>query len=179
MRILSCLKFKFNSAYLLLFMLIFVTACSNTQSRSGNVVSEKVSEKAPNKHKKMTEEDLLFSLLRNEYLYWKGTPYRLGGNNKKGIDCSALVQAVYKNSFNIVISRTTNKQAKSGFFVYPNALKVGDLVFFKTSWKVQHVGVYIGDNQFLHASTSKGVMLSSLDNVYWRSKYWQSRRILH
>lgn len=175
MRTLCQSIFRFKAIYLSLFMLIFVTACSNTQSIPGDVVSEK----SFTKHKTMGEEDLLFSLLRNEYIYWKGTPYRLGGNNKKGIDCSALVQAVYKNSFNMGLARTTNKQAKSGFFVYRNALKVADLVFFKISRKVRHVGIYIGDNQFLHASTSKGVMISSLDNVYWRRKYWQSRRVLN
>ena len=170
-------------------MLIFVSACSNTQSISESVVSEDASEKSAAEQKAektddkaektMSEEDLFFSLLRNEYLYWKGTPYRLGGNNKNGIDCSALVQAVYKNSFNITIARTTNKQVNLGFFVYQNALKVADLVFFKISWKVRHVGVYIGDNQFLHASTSQGVMISSLDNAYWKSKYWQSRRVIN
>ena len=70
-------------------MLIFVSACSNIQSTSGNVVSANASEKSPSistDDKTMSEEDLLFTLLRNEYLYWKGTPYRLGGNNKNGID---------------------------------------------------------------------------------------------
>ena len=126
----------------------------------------------------MTEDDLLFSLLRNEYTYWKGTPYRLGGVTRKGIDCSALVQAVYKNSFKISLPRTTKWQVKLGYFVNRNALKVADLVFFKTGWDVRHVGIYLGDNQFLHASASKGVKISFLDNVYWKSKYWQSRRII-
>ena len=191
MRAFSLLKFNFKTAYLLLFMQIFVSACSNTQSISDSVVSdngsENVSENLPEKQKAektekaektMSEEDLLFSLLRNEYLYWKGTPYRLGGNNKKGIDCSAFVQAVYKNSFNIAIARTTGKQVKSGSHVYKKSLKIADLVFFKTRRAMRHVGIYIGDNQFLHASTSQGVMISSLNNAYWRSKYWQSRRIL-
>jgi len=165
-------KFQFNVHSLLLFMLIFVTACSSNQPSSSRVVSSERPEI-------MAEGDLFSSLLRNEYLYWKGTPYRLGGNNKKGIDCSALVQAVYKSSFKMGLARTTNKQVNSGFFVDKKALKVGDLVFFKTTRKVRHVGIYLGDNQFLHASTSKGVMISSLDNIYWKSKYWQSRRVLY
>ena len=188
MRTFSLLKFEFKAIYLLLFMLIFVSACSNTRSISDSVVSENISEKSTNKpkvekteklEKTMSEEDLLFSLLRSEYLYWKGTPYRLGGNNKKGIDCSAFVQAVYKNSFNIAIARTTGTQVKSGSLVYKKNLKVADLVFFKTRREMRHVGIYIGDNQFLHASTSQGVMISSLDNIYWRSKYWQSRRVIY
>ena len=185
MRSLRLLKFKFKAVCLLLFMLVFVSACSSTQPISERVLSESgsenVSESSPDEQqaeKTMSEEDLLFSLLRNEYRYWKGTPYRLGGNSKKGIDCSALVQTVYKNSFNIAIARTTKQQVKLGAPVYKNALKVADLVFFKTRRERRHVGIYIGDNQFLHASTSQGVMISSLDNIYWRSRYWQSRRIL-
>ena len=191
MRTFSLFKSNFRATYLFLFMSIFVTACSSTQPISDSLApetgSENVSAKPADKQKAgktekaektMSEEDLLFSLLRNEYLYWKGTPYRLGGNNKKGIDCSAFVQAVYKNSFNISIARTTGWQVKSGSFVYKKSLKIADLVFFKTRRAMHHVGIYIGDNQFLHASTSQGVMISSLDNVYWRSKYWQSRRII-
>ncbi len=172
---------KFKADYFLLFILIFVSACSNTQSTPGNAVSQNLSDKSPNQHqynKPMSEDDLLFTLLRNEYHHWKGTPYRLGGNNKKGIDCSAFVQVIYKNSFNIKLPRGTKTQAETGYPVYKNKLKVADLIFFKTSWKVRHVGIYIGDNQFLHASTSKGVMISSLDNIYWKAKYWQSRRII-
>lgn len=177
--LLSLLTVKFKVGYLLPFMLIFVTACANTPSRSQRIVSDNVSEKSSDKYKAMSKDDLFFSLLRSEYFYWKGTAYRLGGNSKNGIDCSALVQAVYKNSFNMAIARTTNKQADLGFFVDKQTLKVADLIFFKTSRKVRHVGIYMGDNQFLHASSSKGVMISSLNNIYWRAKYWQSRRVLY
>ncbi len=165
-------------------MLILLSACSSTQSIAKRAASENVSEKSPNQQKAaqtdkvMSEEELLFSLLRNEYRYWRGTPYRLGGNNKKGIDCSALVQAVFQNSFNIAMARTTSKQLKLGAPVAPDALQVADLVFFKIRRGVRHVGIYIGEQQFLHASTSQGVMISSLQNSYWQSKYWQARRIL-
>ena len=76
------------------------------------------------------------------------------------------------------IPRTTKWQVKIGSFVKRNTLKIADLVFFKTGWDTRHVGIYIGDNRFLHASVSKGVMISSLSNVYWNSKYWQSRRVI-
>jgi cell wall-associated NlpC family hydrolase len=56
-------------------------------------------------------------------------------------------------------------------------LQTADLVFFKTGWKTRHVGIYIGEGQFLHASTSRGVMISSLDNPYWQRHYWTSRRV--
>lgn len=116
--------------------------------------------------------------LSKQYDYWQGTPYRLGGTSKNGIDCSALIQIIYKNAFTKNIPRTTKIQAQSGAFVTRNNLKIGDLVFFKPSGKSRHVGIYMGKNQFMHASTSKGVIISTLDNPYWKSNYWQARRIL-
>ena len=126
----------------------------------------------------MGEDQLLFYLLRKEFAYWRGTPYQLGGNSKRGIDCSAFVMNVYKDSFNFKLPRTTETQVNKGYHVYKNQLQIGDLVFFKTGWRTRHVGIYMGNNEFMHASTSKGVITSNLDNVYWKSKYWQARRIL-
>jgi len=155
-----------------LLVLFLLSACSTKNSK------QLTASRATSSVNVMTEGDLLFYLLRKEYNNWQGTPYRLGGNNKKGIDCSALVQNIYRNSFNIKLPRATKIQAETGYFIYKNNLEIADLVFFKTGWKARHVGIYLGDNQFLHASTSKGVMISSLDNVYWRAKYWQSRRVI-
>lgn len=161
----SLLILKFRTSYLLLSILIFLTACSTRQPQLLNQAT-------------IAEEKFFFTLLDNEYDHWKGTPYRFGGASKKGVDCSALVQAIYLNSFNIGIARTASRQAKLGFFVERDALQVADLLFFKTAWKEHHVGIYLGEKLFLHASTSNGVIISSLDNVYWASKFWQARRII-
>ncbi|WP_341663418.1 NlpC/P60 family protein [Vibrio sp.] len=111
------------------------------------------------------------------YKDWAGVPYQLGGNSRYGIDCSAFVQKTYLDVLNIRLPRTTRLQVKVGKQIdYENAL-VGDLVFFKTSPSVKHVGVYIGQKRFVHASTSKGVIISRLDNPYWASKFWHFRRI--
>lgn len=117
-------------------------------------------------------------LLAKEFHHWQGTPYRLSGSNKRGVDCSAFIQNVYTHSFDVQLPRTTEKQAQQGYFVERNKLQVADLVFFKTGWNIRHVGIYIGNNEFIHASKSKGVITSSLDNVYWKSNYWQAKRIL-
>lgn len=126
----------------------------------------------------MSEDALLFYLLRQAFSQWQGTPYRFGGNDKSGIDCSALVQRIYHESFNISLPRTTENQAEKGYLVYRDQLQVGDLVFFKTGWRTRHVGIYIGRDEFIHASTSKGVIISSLNNVYWKPRYWQAKRII-
>ena len=116
--------------------------------------------------------------LQREYHYWAGSPFRLGGNSRKGIDCSSLIQKVYKKVVKINLPRTTKLQVKKGYSVKKSHLKVGDLVFFKTGRSSRHAGIYMGSNQFFHTSTSKGVIISDLNNPYWRKHYWQSRRII-
>ena len=101
----------------------------------------------------------------------------MGGLSKDGIDCSGFVYTTFRSKLGINIPRSTALQSKIGSNVSKNKLRTGDLVFFKTATKVRHVGIYIENNKFLHASTSKGVMISKLDNVYWKSKYWKSKRL--
>ncbi|MDC0610202.1 NlpC/P60 family protein [Vibrio sp.] len=113
----------------------------------------------------------------DQYQLWKGAPYTYGGLSKDGVDCSGLVYAVYLEQFGVVVPRTTRGQSVIGKEIPRSQLRPGDLVFFKTGSKSRHVGIYLDQNQFLHASESKGVILSSLNNVYWRSKYWLARRV--
>ncbi|OLO13028.1 hypothetical protein BTW10_01255 [Chromohalobacter japonicus] len=114
--------------------------------------------------------------LLSEHQRWVGTPYRLGGTTQRGIDCSALMQHVYRDAFHISLPRTTGQQMQEGRRVQRSELEAGDLVFFHSPGPYNHVGVYVDDGYFLHASTSQGVKLSRLDNVYWNRHYWQSRR---
>jgi len=116
--------------------------------------------------------------LLSQHQRWVGTPYRLGGTNERGIDCSALIQNVYRDTFNMELPRTTRQQVKQGRQVDRSELQAGDLVFFNPPGPSRHAGIYIGDGRFMHASSSRGVMISRLDNSYWKRYYWQSRRTL-
>ena len=116
--------------------------------------------------------------LLEEHASWAGTPYRLGGDDRYGVDCSALVQNIFRNSFRLSLPRTTTGQVNQGRPVKKAQLHAGDLVFFRPPGPYKHVGIYVGDGYFLHASTSQGVKLSRLDNRYWQRYYWQSRRPL-
>lgn len=109
---------------------------------------------------------------------WMGTPHRWGGTSRSGIDCSALVQEIYAKSFATRLPRTTKEQVRVGEKIRPSQLQIGDLVFYKINARTRHVGIYVGDNSFLHSSKSEGVAISSLDEPYWRSRYWTARRIL-
>lgn len=116
--------------------------------------------------------------LMNMYQRWAGTPYRLGGEGRSGIDCSALVRRIYSDSFKYVLPRTASEQMAKGQKIAKVSLRPGDLVFFKPSRRRHHVGIYVGEGYFMHASSSQGVMLSRLDNSFWAQHFTQARRPL-
>lgn len=109
---------------------------------------------------------------------WVGTPYRPGGWDRRGIDCSGFVQQAYAALFGIPLPRTTKMQARSGNKISQSDLKPTDLVFFKTGLFNRHVGIYRGNGHFMHVSTKRGVSLSRLDDDYWDGRFWQARRII-
>lgn len=111
------------------------------------------------------------------YNEWKNVKYKMGGVSKTGIDCSAFTQKIYRDKFGIELSRTTRTQVNEGIEVARSELQPGDLVFFKTSKTDRHVGVYVGNNKFLHSSI-RGVQYTSLDKPFYKKNYWTSRRII-
>ena len=116
--------------------------------------------------------------LRSEVKKWEGTPHQMGGMTRQGIDCSGFVHRLYQDIFGRQIPRSTELLVKSGRSVGKEKLRAGDLVFFKSSYKKGHVGIYLSRTEFAHASSSKGVIISSLQNQYWRQSYWMARRFL-
>ena len=117
-------------------------------------------------------------VLRTEIRSWLGTPHRMGGMSRRGIDCSGLVVSLYRDLFDMQLPRTTRAQMRSGRWVARSNLVPGDLVFFKPATKTHHVGIYLGKGEFVHTSTRKGVMISRLDDDFWRSCYLTGRRLL-
>lgn len=109
---------------------------------------------------------------------WYGTPYRYGGSTKDGIDCSAFTGFFMSTVYGITIPRTSREQYSVCDRIKKDDLSPGDLVFFKTRKTISHVGVYMGNNKFAHASTSSGVMISDLDEEYFRKKYAGAGRVL-
>jgi len=102
----------------------------------------------------------------------------MGGTGRNGFDCSGFVKVVYRNVFDIELPRTTNGQVKRGKSVRFNELQPGDLVFFRPPEYARHVGIYLSQSKFVHASKKKGVSVSRIDGTYWGRYYWTARRIL-
>lgn len=167
------LKPTFLREYLFfLLLLVFLPGCS-----------QKYVVYHPSEH---IQESECFSLdldIASFYQKWKGTPYLYGGESKKGIDCSAFMQKAYSFLYNKELPRTTREQVRQGDKVAVSQLKKGDLVFFSIGKGFYHVGMYLGNNRFLHAGESSGVTISSLSEQdspaakYWRKRYHEARRL--
>jgi cell wall-associated NlpC family hydrolase len=115
-----------------------------------------------------------------EIIKYLDTPYKYGGNTEDGIDCSAFTKSVYNKTLAIDLQRSAREQYQEGDIVSDkDELQFGDLVFFNTRRRVRpgHVGIYIGDHLFAHASSTNGVKVSSLDEDYYSARFMGGRRI--
>ncbi len=130
----------------------------------------------PVRRKRPATESEAAARLEQAWRSWRGTPHRLGGRDKRGIDCSGLVQVIYRDFFGIRLPRMVSAQVRLGRKVSRRDLRPGDLVFFRPPGKYRHVGIYMGNQRFLHTSARHGVMVSRISDYYWRNCYWTARR---
>lgn len=109
-----------------------------------------------------------------------GTRYKYAGSSpQEGFDCSGFARYVFAQLFGVELNRRSADQATQGSKIAKDKLREGDLVFFKTNGKsISHVGIYIGDGQFVHASTKRGIVITDMDDSYYAKRYVTARRIL-
>eukprot|EP01156_Anaeramoeba_ignava_P006883 Anaeramoba_ignava/a349892_182.p1 GENE.a349892_182~~a349892_182.p1 ORF type:complete len:317 (+),score=-4.61 a349892_182:178-1128(+) len=127
----------------------------------------------------LTEAGIIKQEIMDQIMDWLGTPYFFGGTSKSSIDCSAFTRRIYMDAANIKIPRVARDQIHVGRTIARNDLEFGDLIFFHTYTNKfpSHVGIYLGDNLFAHASSRYGVTVSSLSSPYYRSHYIGGRRL--
>lgn len=158
---------------LLLVSFITLAGCSS----SGKKTASAPDEAEMNAQGEQADLIPVLAALHDQMHTWHGTPYEWGGTERSGVDCSGFVWRTLKDRFNLPVERlTTRDLITMGTHVTPKQLRPGDLVFFRINGGM-HVGFYDTDRHFLHASTSKGVVRSSLDNPYWKSVFYQARRL--
>lgn len=122
------------------------------------------------------EEKELMSFIKD----WYGTPHKMGGTTKSGVDCSGFVIVTYREVFkkNFKGRRAEDIFGELAIVKWEN-LQFGDLVFFKVKGRrIDHVGIYVGDGDFAHTSSSRGVMISALNNPYWSKRYFNAGRTI-
>lgn len=164
---------SFTTYSLLILTILLASPAFSSPFRDEGTVTTKSS---------VPDEKEMRDRILSEFAKWEGVKYKLGGASKKGIDCSSLMQEIYHSAFadmlNERLPRTTSRQIGHGVGTTRADLRPGDLVFFRMTSAERHVGVYIGDKQFIHASTSQGVKISSLQNDYWVKRYTTARRVI-
>lgn len=159
---------------------------------SSDIVPEKNTPVAPDDYSALQKKYAVYlntspAQITNIKLYqfvdqWLSTPYKWGGTDKRGIDCSSLIQQLLLNVYDISIPRTSVQQFFTDWidkFGSSTYLSEGDLVFFRTEDDkiVSHVGLYLGNRMFVNAAVSKGVSIANLDDPYWKKRYVGAGRV--
>ena len=162
----------------LLLTLMLATACSTTPSITPPVNQSTTPSSSKAQTANIHNPAQVKSALYVQLKHWRGVRYKEGGLSKKGIDCSGFIHVTFRDRFGMKVPRSTELLEQVGKPIATKHLKPGDLVFFKTGIAKHHVGIYVENGKFIHASTSKGVMLSDMKNVYWSKHYWKSVRIV-
>ncbi len=182
-----------SSRLLIVVMWVLISACGVV--KKGTIPWEEREEKKTNPSENATDKPAMIAIspvakelskdeqklrikLDEAFNDWKGVPYLLGGTGYDGVDCSGFLQAVFADYFEVELPRVTLDQMKVGKSVKKKDIRIGDLVFFRTGKKTLHAGVMINGQQFMHASTSSGVMISALQERYWAEAYLTTRRVL-
>ena len=168
-----------NTAIHKLFTLCVI--CLSTVILSGCHSSRKVTVKGDSayastkvKHAKTRPTSGAAGTLLREAESWLGTPYKFGGTERDGVDCSGFVLRVYKDALGISLPRNSRAQREFCPWADVNTLYPGDLLFFSSDTerdRVTHVGIFVGDNQMIHASTSRGVIMTDITTAYYKRNY--------
>lgn len=165
------MSFRYWSVSLILLLLVGCTPFPRYGVERASVPRER-GEEADGRR---TNDFLKFGTIIQKYL---GRPYAGHSRYQPGLDCSLFAQEVMREYSGVSLPRSAEEQYRRGTEVGRNQLEFADLVFFMTERdRISHVGIYIGNNEFMHASSSQGVIISALNEKYWSQRYVGARRI--
>jgi lipoprotein Spr len=180
------MKVKIPSILLIFFLLLGVSETSFGQEKSKQTPVEAASPTLLEEYMRGYYSQVFgidITEILNPVLYetienWLGTPYRYAGNTLQGIDCSGFVNKIYENVYCSLLSGNSASLFKKVKHLPKDKLREGDLVFFRINRRnISHVGVYLGNNRFVHASRSSGVIISSLDSPYYKKYFVKGGRV--
>ena len=157
-----------------LFLMLF-TSCRSKKdlSKNATVTINTSWKESLNLNSKEIKRSKLYSFVDE----WYGAPYKYGGCKKSGVDCSCFTDNLYREVYGANLGRTAGEIHKSCDKISKNKLEEGDLVFFIINGRsISHVGVYLKDNKFVHASTKRGVIVSDLDEAYYKKYFYSAGR---
>lgn len=162
-----------KNLFVLVILILFIGCAANPRYRTGGYETQPEIKRLDNAP--TTSENLRLGEILQSYL---GKPYKGKSKYEEGLDCSHFTSSVFRKFNRIELPRTAADQFKAGVEVHFNHLRYGDLVFYKTTRKaISHVGIYVGNRRFIHASSSKGVIISGMDEKYWSERYVGARRV--
>jgi len=164
-----------KNTYLLIVIAIFLTSCGSSRKPTQTVVIGSSTTTVSSKR--------IYKVIKHAKTF-EGTRYKFGGTDKRGMDCSGLVYVSFKKE-NIELPRVSRNMATQGVRLKLGETQKGDLVFFRTNKNkktINHVGLVVeskkGVIQFIHSTSSRGVIISSLDEKYWRNAFVEVRRVI-
>ncbi len=164
----------------LILKLVFLTSCGIGRDAADSLPSRRLSHAEREQYSRQLGIPLTGRenpALISELSGWMGAPYRYGGTTRAGADCSGFVWAVYRNAYGIQLPRTTAQQASETRRIRQHRLQEGDIVFFRTKGrKTSHSGIYLGNGYFIHASSSRGVIVNNLSESYYARRFIKGGR---
>lgn len=177
---LELMRLVINSKIFLLVIVLFTYSCRHKKDLAKTHTKES-NDPNPLKEKLgLSSREIKDSKLYRFVDDWYGTPYKYGGCVKTGVDCSCFTNILFESVYGRKTPRSAGEISKECERIKLEKIKQGDLVFFITNGKsISHVGVYLRDNKFVHASTSKGVIISDLNETYYKKYFHSAGRLKH
>jgi len=171
----------FNPVYLFILISFIFFSCKSTKNTSTNNSAKERNKAIQNKYAQLLNVEP--QLITNTALYqlideWMGVPYKYGGSSKSGVDCSNFSAIVYSTIYDKKISGSSANIFNQCTIIDKNNLQEGDLLFFKIERNtISHMGIYLINNKFAHATTKKGVMINDLDEDYYKKYFFKAGRL--